>query len=109
MYRRCVSEIPPYPTSREESTAPPASASMNGYAIASFVLGIVGIFVFPLVGSILALIFGYIARNEIDGSAGTQTGRGLAVAGIVLGWVGVALAVVLFVVVVLFLVALSPA
>jgi hypothetical protein len=104
-----VSEIPPYPTSSQESTAPPAVASTNGYAIASFVLGLVGIFVFPLVGSILALIFGYIGRNEIDRSAGTQTGRGLAIAGIVLGWVGVALAVVLFVVAVLFLLAISPA
>lgn len=59
----------------------------NGYAIASLVLGILWIY---WIGSILALILGYMARNEIDSSGGGQTGRGLATAGIVLGWVGVA-------------------
>lgn len=41
------------------------------------------------IGSILALVFGYIGKSQIDRSAGRQGGRGLAVAGIVLGWVGV--------------------
>lgn len=41
------------------------------------------------IGSILALIFGYIGRNQIDQSGGTQTGRGMAIAGIALGWIGV--------------------
>ena len=103
-----MSDIPSYPTSREEATAPPADQATNGYAIASFVLGIVGIFVFPVVGSILALIFGYIARNEIDSSSGRQTGRGLAIAGIVLGWVGVAFAIVLFVIVLLLVASINP-
>ena len=55
-------------------------------AIASLVLGIVWIYG---IGSILALVFGYQGRNEIDRSNGTQTGRGMATAGIVLGWIGV--------------------
>lgn len=58
----------------------------NGLAIASMVLGIVWVY---WIGSILALIFGYQARNQIDASGGAQAGRGMAVAGIVLGWVGV--------------------
>jgi hypothetical protein len=57
----------------------------NGFAIASLVLGIVNMGI----GSILALIFGYRAKREIDASHGTQAGRGLAVAGIVLGYVGI--------------------
>ncbi len=57
----------------------------NAYAIASLVLGIVNMGI----GSILALIFGYKAKREIDESGGTQAGRGLAVAGIVLGYVGI--------------------
>lgn len=40
--------------------------------------------------AILALEVGYQARNQIDQSGGQQAGRGLAVVGIVLGWVGVA-------------------
>ena len=64
------------------------SQPTNGYAVASLVLGIVGLG-FLFVGPTLALVFGYMARNEIDRSGGVQGGRGLAVAGIVLGWVGI--------------------
>lgn len=59
----------------------------NGLAVASLVLGIVWLW---FIGSILALVFGYIARKQIDESNGSQTGRGMAVAGIVLGWIGLA-------------------
>ena len=55
-------------------------------AIASMVLGILWLY---WIGSILALIFGFIAKNQIDQSQGRQAGRGMAVAGIVLGWIGV--------------------
>ena len=57
----------------------------NGLAIASLVLGIVWM---GGVGAILALVFGYISKNQIDASQGRQGGRGMAVAGIVLGWIG---------------------
>ena len=63
------------------------SAGTNGFAIASFVLGVVWLW---WLGSILALIFGYVAKRQIDRSGGVQGGRGLATAGIVLGWIGVA-------------------
>jgi|SRR5438105_4742858 hypothetical protein len=63
-----------------------ARQSTNGLAVASLVLGIVWVY---WIGSILALVFGYIAKRQIDQSNGAQGGRGLAVAGIVLGWVGV--------------------
>jgi len=58
----------------------------NGFAIASLVLGIIWIYA---VGSILALVFGYMAKKQIDESGGRESGRGMAVAGIVLGWIGV--------------------
>jgi hypothetical protein len=60
--------------------------STNGLAVASLVLGILWLY---WIGSILALIFGYVAKSQIDRSQGRQSGRGMAVAGIVLGWVGV--------------------
>ena len=63
------------------------ATSTNGLAIASMVLGILWIY---WIGSILALVFGYVAKGQIDRSAGRQTGRGMAIAGIVLGWIGVA-------------------
>jgi hypothetical protein len=57
---------------------------MNGMAIASMVLGIVWIY---WIGSILALVFGYIAKRQI--AERNESGGGMATTGIVLGWVGV--------------------
>ncbi len=83
---------------------PPApqywSPPTNGYAIASLVCGIAAMGV----GSILALVFGYVAKRQIDESNGMQGGRGLAIAGIVLGWVGVGFVVLMAVVLVVALV-----
>jgi Domain of unknown function (DUF4190) len=67
----------------------------NGQAIASLVLGIVGLAVLPLIPSILALVFGYISKGQIDRSGGAQEGRGYAIAGIVLGWVGIAFGILM--------------
>jgi hypothetical protein len=61
--------------------APPGN---NSKAIWSLVLGILGILCCGILG-IPALILGKQAQNEIDRSGGTQTGRGLATAGFVLG------------------------
>ena len=75
--------------------------STNGMAIASLVLGILWLW---WLGSILALIFGYIGKNQIDRSGGQQSGRGMAIAGIVLGWIGIAMLVLI----IIFAVAVSP-
>ena len=70
-----------------------AAPRTNGYAIASMVLGILWL---SCVGSVLALIFGYMSLGQIRKRG--EGGRGMAIAGIVLGWVGVALAVILIIV-----------
>lgn len=71
--------------------APRTSAS----AVASLVLGILGLVqVLPLIGSIGALILGYAAKNEIARSNGMVGGEGLAKGGIILGWIGVGLAII---------------
>ena len=75
--------------------APPPSAEQyrqqgtNGYAIASLVLGIIGM----VIGSILAVAFGHMALGQISRSG--QSGRGLAIAGLVLGYVGIVATVLL--------------
>ncbi|HEY3673663.1 MAG TPA: DUF4190 domain-containing protein [Acidimicrobiia bacterium] len=73
----------------QPSSAP--TTRSNGFAIASLVFGILG-------GSILALVFGYVGKSQIDRSEGRQGGRGIAVAGIVLGWIGVVITVAVVVV-----------
>jgi hypothetical protein len=73
----------PAPLSQPPATR--AQQKTNGMAIASLVLDTLWIW---WVGSVLALIFGYVGKNQSDESGGAQGGRGLAIAGIVLGWVG---------------------
>lgn len=68
------------------------SRSTNGLAIASLILGILWLWG---LGAILALIFGLMARKQIGVSNGRQGGGGLAVAGIVLGAVGIVGALIL--------------
>jgi Domain of unknown function (DUF4190)/Double zinc ribbon len=62
----------------------------NGFAVASIALALIG-------GSILAIIFGHVALNQIERSGGRQEGRGLATAGLVLGWIEVVVAIIVFV------------
>jgi hypothetical protein len=62
-------------------------------AIASVVMGVAGWTLLPLVGSILAIIFGNMARHEIRQRPDELTGDGLAVAGLVLGWLSVGISI----------------
>jgi hypothetical protein len=81
---------PPYQqTPYQQSHARPTPGT-NGMAVASLVLGLVGLVTFWLVAvpNILAIVFGFVGRNQIRNSGGVQEGDGLAIAGIVLGIVG---------------------
>ena len=73
----------------------PPVQQTNGFAVAALVAGIIGLTIFPVFGSVFALIFGYVARSQIKRSQGTQGGTGMAVTGIVLGWIGVVICIVL--------------
>jgi hypothetical protein len=63
-------------------------------AVASLVLSILWI---GGLGSLLAVIFGWVARRRIRESGGRETGDGLATAGLVIGIVGIAGALLLWV------------
>jgi len=69
---------------------PPSPARTNGLAIASLVLSLT---VF-LIGPILAIVFGVRARRQIRQSAGLESGDGLALAGMIIGIVGLVVSVV---------------
>ena len=65
-------------------TEQPAGYQKNSVlAVVSLVLGLASFF-FPIVCSLGAIITGHIARSEIR--KGTQSGAGLAMAGLVLGY-----------------------
>ncbi len=93
----CTGSAPPSPPFQDTYRPQPAYSipdsvekSKNGMAIASLVLGLVGIIPFLGLMGIVGLILGIVALNQIKSSWGRQKGHGLAVAGIVLGAIGTA-------------------
>lgn len=87
--------IPAPPQSPYPSDAYPATvvhqARNSGLAIASLVLGLLGL---CGIGSILAIIFGAVAIRQIDESNGALTGKGMAKAGLILGIIWLAISAV---------------
>lgn len=65
---------------------------MEGGAVASLILGVLGVIACPLVLSIPAIIVGNQAQAKI-GADPSLEGEGLARAGVILGWIGVGFAV----------------
>jgi Domain of unknown function (DUF1707)/Domain of unknown function (DUF4190) len=93
---RIVADVsPPPPPPPPSAPAPYTYAApvpyqgqtTNGLAVASLVAGF---FWIGWLGSILAVIFGHIALNQIKDSGGREGGSGLAIAGLCLGYLGIA-------------------
>jgi Domain of unknown function (DUF4190) len=71
-------------------------------AIISLVSGILGWTLLPFLGSVAAIVCGHMARAEIRRSNGMIDGDGMAIAGLILGWLSVALAILSVLAIVLF-------
>jgi hypothetical protein len=67
------------------AAAPVSYSTTSGLAIASMVLGILWIY---WIGSLVGLVLGYLALREIRQDPQRIGGKGMAIAGIVLGWIG---------------------
>jgi hypothetical protein len=68
-----------------------------GQAYAAMILGIIGLFpICPVILSVIAVILGFMAKNEIERSGGQLGGSGIATAGIITGFVGVTIYVLFF-------------
>jgi hypothetical protein len=63
-------------------------------AVVSLISAILGFTFVPLIGTIVALITGYMARNETRSIPPKASGDGMATAGIIMGWIQVGLLVV---------------
>jgi len=66
---------------------PPASET-SGLAIGSLVCGLL-LFFWP--ASLAAVIMGHISRSQIKNSGGRTTGAGMALAGLILGYIGISI------------------
>jgi hypothetical protein len=73
--------------------APPIAHPNSNLAIISLITGILGLTILPLLGSVVAVVTGQMAKREIRDSGGTLGGDGIASAGLILGWIGVGLSV----------------
>ena len=90
-----VSAPQPAPTAFPPATyaySPPT----NSLAVASLVTGILSWLLCPFVGAVLAVIFGHVARGQIKQRG--EGGGGMAIAGLVLGYVYLAGSLVFFVI-----------
>ena len=83
---------------------PPAPPKNNSLAVASLVCGVAQVMLWPLV-TIPAVVLGHVARHQIRRTG--EQGAGLALAGLILGWVGVGFAVLAVVGIVLLVAATS--
>jgi hypothetical protein len=81
--------VPGYRLAPQSPTSP--------LAIASLVLGIVSLTLFPLLPGIPAVVCGHLSLKEIHRSAGAIGGRGAAIAGLVTGYISVAIMILLLV------------
>ena len=80
---------------------PPRTTS--SLAIASLVSGILGWTLLPVLGTLVAIVTGHMARAEIRRSGGALEGDGLAIGGLILGWLSALLWVIGIVVLFMFL------
>jgi hypothetical protein len=75
---------------------PPSETKTSSAAIWSLILGILSITCLWLLGSIPAIILGILSIKKINASGGSLTGKGMGVAGIVTGSVGIFTGIAVF-------------
>ena len=64
----------------------------NSLAVVSFILGVLGLVgLLPLIGSLLAIVLGHLARRQVAADP-DQDGDGLALTGLIIGYIGLVLA-----------------
>ena len=71
-------------------------------AVVSLVFGILGWTLLPFLGSLVAVVCGHMARSEIRRAPDALEGDGLAVAGLVLGYLVIGLSVLAVMAAILF-------
>jgi uncharacterized membrane protein YjfL (UPF0719 family) len=80
----------------DQSSSPTSSTPTHTstLALVSLVTGILSWVFLPLIGPIIAIITGHMARSEIRRSNGLLTGAGMALAGLILGYVQIFLIII---------------
>jgi hypothetical protein len=88
----------PPPGSPWPGAAPyPPPKPNSSLAVVSLVFGIIQFFVCPIIGGIVAIVTGHVARGRAKRSQGAEGGAGMALAGVILGYAGIALTILVIV------------
>ena len=101
-----VDEVPqsPYspPVEGDEGasyTPGPSLPVTNGLAIASMICGILSLILFCFCGGLFlgipAVICGHLSLNQLNAPGNSQQGRGMAVAGLICGYLGIAFFIIM--------------
>ncbi|MGD9583681.1 MAG: DUF4190 domain-containing protein [Lysobacterales bacterium] len=85
------------------STPFPVARPTSNAAIVSLIFGLLSWLILPLIGALVAIIAGHVARGDIKRANGQLEGDGMAIAGLVLGYLQFVLCILAVVVVFLFL------
>jgi hypothetical protein len=92
-----IADVTPPPTRSPVPARPVFVAqrkSTNGLAVASLVTSLLWMWWF---GSIVAIVCGHAALRQINASGGRQGGRGMAYAGLAIGYVSIFVAALVFI------------
>ncbi len=93
-----VYQAPPRPPRQPYVvTSAPTFQQTSNLATISLILGIVSFVFAPFIAAVAAIITGHMGRNEIRASGGRLSGEGMATAGLILGYLNIALSLVGFV------------
>jgi hypothetical protein len=106
---------PPYPAYSPYASVPPVGypgyyagpmpPSTNGLAIASLICSIASFVVLPFVGGVLGVVLGHVALSQINQSEGREQGRGMAIAGLIIGYANLALSLIVIALVIVAIIA----
>ena len=98
------------PENSTQTTLPPLPYGKKDSAlsIVSLVCGLVGWTFIPIIGAIAAVITGHLAKKEIRDSNGALGGDGMALAGLILGYVQLGLILLAIVVIVVVALLVAP-
>jgi len=80
---------PPPPAPPGYPSGPTATGRQNGMAVASLVLGILAVTGMSCLTGIPGVILGHMALKQIRASRGAEVGEGLAMGGLVCGYIGI--------------------
>lgn len=106
-----MTHLPPRASRPGYEASPPSAegGSTSGLAIASLVCGIVSyVCILGPLAAFPAVITGHIALGQIRRSGRTLGGRGMALAGVILGWAVIGITVLLFVGALVYLMVAAP-